>query len=44
MQRMQIDNKNKVKVYAAPSGAVLQKDYLLKVRAVGDEEWIIVPV
>lgn len=44
MQKIQIDsNNNKVNVYAAPSGAALQNDYIVKVRAIGDEEWITVP-
>ncbi len=42
MQKMQI--KNEVKVYAAPSGAVLQDDYFVNVRTLGEKEWISVPV
>lgn len=34
---------NRLKVYAAPTGAVLQNDYILKVRAIGDENWQEVP-
>lgn len=44
MPRIKADKRNTVKVYAAPSGAVLQKDYLLKVRAVGEDEWQEVPI
>lgn len=39
-----MENENKVKIYSAPKGAVLQQDYFLKVREKGNEEWKQVPV
>ncbi|MCR4618693.1 MAG: hypothetical protein K5669_10995 [Lachnospiraceae bacterium] len=44
MQRMQTDDVSSlVKVYAAPSGAVLQNNYKVRVRAVGENEWRDLP-
>ena len=32
-------NKNRVKIYPVPDGAVLQEDYCLRVRPAGTEAW-----